>query len=781
MDRTKTSEKQDTPFLPANGERTPLAEKRAASLSDKAASQRGGDHADARHSGGRRSAKRKLVDEGDPKPIAPSRDHYLKEICPPEDEQSNKLPPVALEQSGTGRAAVDSQQTDAAIPASLPVAENDRLSYPGAVAVAGPGAPRNERGSSVVTIDDDEESGFRPPLLEAELVGNDDRSNIIRQLQEVVDQIQNAEPALQVQVLATDGGQIEETSIENEGHSQPNSSSKYDNSSNNCNPTKSKRSRRCVVISGLALVIVAIVLGVVLSQSNFGSDHTATAPPETASPTPNPEPSTPTSTPTQYPPVELEWFGQNAYFRASNVRATLVDGTTITFVDDELRPEKIDSGAEGEEISREDDWMEGGVERRVKFYFEPRPPALGFSAEEARLYGWYMQEARMYDVGGSDWVYWGSDYHDDEITMVQAPPEAPVFYCDYFELNYRLEGYSAPGGRFVAEQVMIGAYLESPYDIQSLDVFNPCEEQYPGEECQVIDGNVFCGANALTLGDFPNSTPVAPEDPCPTVHPDIPEEITLTPNTACFVVPDTGIEQYRLTIRTPVYGRYSISEGSMGYSWSAPADGIYYCVLGGTQIVFDEYIEGANVTVEAELLDPSSDCFSDYISFNGHVPIETPENGATSEVYWSSHRYYLHAAHFEYQVQGEEPVTMVNGTRIQVSGDPGDDTYCSIEVEWYMDGLEKRFFAYLYVNGPTWRIEEMRVYDNTEDWAYFENLGSTILGDLGACFTASDLTVSNAEGSEIRFENLTLATFLPWTDEAVLQECIGGDSMPHME
>lgn len=64
----------------------------------------------------------------------------------------------------------------------------------------------------------------------------------------------------------------------------------------------------------------------------------------------------------------------------------------------------------------------------------------------------------------------------------------------------------------------------------------------------------------------------------------------------------------------------------------------------------------------------------------------------------------------------------------------------------------------------------MRVYDATEEWAYFYN--PDIGGALDTCFTASNLTISNEEGSEVRFDSVRLAAFLPWNDESSFLDCI---------
>lgn len=290
----------------------------------------------------------------------------------------------------------------------------------------------------------------------------------------------------------------------------------------------------------------------------------------------------------------------------------------------------------------------------------------------------------------------------------------------------------------------------------------------------------------VTSSDYDGETPTssaqvgstAMVDECITLAKSSMTELTLslsTPSSNCFVVPGAASERYQLTIRNEVYGRYGIIGDTMGYAWNSPADGIFYCAQGGLTITFDEYVEGATVSVVADLVEEGNDCFSDFISFNGDVPpVETPPNGVTTEVYWPSHRYYLHAKHFEYKVVGEDPVTMENATRIDVSGDPGNDAYFSIEVIWHLNGLEKRLFAYINGGGdvPMWSIGEIRVYNEMEDWEYFDEAG-VVFGEYGACFTAENLTIANIRGSEVKFLGLTVAAGLPWADESSYFECIG--------
>jgi hypothetical protein len=244
----------------------------------------------------------------------------------------------------------------------------------------------------------------------------------------------------------------------------------------------------------------------------------------------------------------------------------------------------------------------------------------------------------------------------------------------------------------------------------------------------------------------------------------------------CFIVPGTSSDKYRLTIRNYVYGRFSIYDATgSGYAWNPNADGIYYCTQGGKTITFEEFPEtGATVTILAEKLEDSEECFSDFIGFDGILPVGTPGN--TTEIYWSSHRYYLKAASFEYQVAGEDaPVTMANGKNIDIGGDPGDEEYSAIEVTWDIDGKEKRFYGYLSASpdDDSWKMFEARVYDNTQEWKEFYN-PEGVNGSLEQCFKRDSLVISDGAGSEIRFQEVTLATFLPWENDVDFLNCIDG-------
>lgn len=249
----------------------------------------------------------------------------------------------------------------------------------------------------------------------------------------------------------------------------------------------------------------------------------------------------------------------------------------------------------------------------------------------------------------------------------------------------------------------------------------------------------------------------------------------------CFTVRGDLSENYRVKIWNHVYGRFEIGlvGGSIGYAWGPNADGIYYCARGGSVLAFDEFPtmdDGTpvRVSVSAEMK-PLEDCFSDYIAFDGIVPVKTTENGDSTEIFWSGHKYFLKASHFEYKVKDEDPITMKYGKSIVISGDPGNDEYISIEVEWIdaYDGKEKRFFGYIQSDGNTWNMYEARVYDATEEWVYFTNL-NVVSGSREECFYVKELILTNNNGDEVKFLDISLATFLQWGSQNKFYDCIDG-------
>eukprot|EP00529_Nitzschia_sp_RCC80_P012923 CAMPEP_0113507180 /NCGR_PEP_ID=MMETSP0014_2-20120614/36315_1 /TAXON_ID=2857 /ORGANISM="Nitzschia sp." /LENGTH=601 /DNA_ID=CAMNT_0000402747 /DNA_START=99 /DNA_END=1904 /DNA_ORIENTATION=+ /assembly_acc=CAM_ASM_000159 len=192
--------------------------------------------------------------------------------------------------------------------------------------------------------------------------------------------------------------------------------------------------------------------------------------------------------------------------------------------------------------------------------------------------------------------------------------------------------------------------------------------------------------------------------------------------------------------------------------------------------------------------DPSSsEAGSEENNEEDNDPAVTPpltfNSSSTTSVFWSSPRYVLEASNFEYTIQSQSPhqdtltqkesESMTGATNIMIDGDPGwnyenipvpelDYGYMSIEIEWLSstDGKDRRFFGYFSSNSTHYNMFEARVVNKyTGDWESFENLEGVISGPLGSCFTDESLVMTNQIGSQIRFDNITLAVFLPWQDK----------------
>jgi hypothetical protein len=242
-----------------------------------------------------------------------------------------------------------------------------------------------------------------------------------------------------------------------------------------------------------------------------------------------------------------------------------------------------------------------------------------------------------------------------------------------------------------------------------------------------------------------------------------------------------------LTMRNPVYGRYAVRAGGFGYSWAQNADGIYYCAdiaMTGDVFTFDEYpdisaTDNAPIvmTIDVEYVSNGDICNSGVISYGGVVPLDSPGNGDSTEIFWSSHKYYLGATHFEYALNGEEAVTMKNAAEVHIGGDPGSNERLTIEIRWLNEfGNEKRFNGYIDANDGMWTMSEARVYNAQGNLVQFNSTKEKVImkGEKDACFKADSLVVPNDNGDVLKFEQITLAAFLPWADESTFLECVHG-------
>lgn len=219
---------------------------------------------------------------------------------------------------------------------------------------------------------------------------------------------------------------------------------------------------------------------------------------------------------------------------------------------------------------------------------------------------------------------------------------------------------------------------------------------------------------------------------------------------------------------------------AVGYAWTAPDIGLTYCVDAGTDIAFTDFVEGSALSVTMELVPEDEECVSDTFMSSEDNPADTTSSDDNGSIRWSDTRYFLKADYFGYTVAGEETVTLRDPVNLAISGDPGGDDYMTVEVTWNdQSGRERRFYGYLESDGQAWTMFEARVYDNSGDWVTFASgppLSAEARGNRDECFQQESLVLStfdeNDRLSQVRFDNLTLATFLPWSDQNAMEECM---------
>jgi hypothetical protein len=101
---------------------------------------------------------------------------------------------------------------------------------------------------------------------------------------------------------------------------------------------------------------------------------------------------------------------------------------------------------------------------------------------------------------------------------------------------------------------------------------------------------------------------------------------------------------------------------------------------------------------------------------------------------------------------------------IEVSSDPGDATYRTLEATWHEHGVEMRLNLYFDGDAGTWWVNEIRVYDGTANpgWLYARGtffktaLGGTWSGDIDIPMTDAD--VAGRLPASVHFGGLTLAS-----------------------
>jgi len=270
----------------------------------------------------------------------------------------------------------------------------------------------------------------------------------------------------------------------------------------------------------------------------------------------------------------------------------------------------------------------------------------------------------------------------------------------------------------------------------------------------------------------------------------------------------------KVTIHTDEIGRYSILHAdpesfdddysaaftAVGYSWTAPSRGIYYCVSSGTNLTFNEYVQGATILVMVEVVPEDEVCESETMdameSGSGNHDDDVAEQDHS--ILWDSRGYYLRADYFSYTVAGEETVYFQDSENARVVGSRNGDSLITIEVSWENDGQEKGFYALVQgsltppdernegeqnIRRSSWRMTEARVLNNDQEWVSFNltipGASEHLFGFRNECYQKESVVLSALDDDDnlhqIHFYNLTFMPFVPWYDDysnqTAMDEC----------
>jgi hypothetical protein len=140
----------------------------------------------------------------------------------------------------------------------------------------------------------------------------------------------------------------------------------------------------------------------------------------------------------------------------------------------------------------------------------------------------------------------------------------------------------------------------------------------------------------------------------------------------------------------------------------------------------------------------------------------TTEDEDLNPVSWETNAVSLEADHFLIVADGDTFFANVSG--VEVSSDPGDSVYCSLEITWHEKDVEMRLYIYFYSDGVDWWSDEFRTYDGKTqaEWIYY--YGRFFESPVGTAFTGDFEEVSSDTGNtytgKVYFQSLTLQAFL---------------------
>jgi hypothetical protein len=136
---------------------------------------------------------------------------------------------------------------------------------------------------------------------------------------------------------------------------------------------------------------------------------------------------------------------------------------------------------------------------------------------------------------------------------------------------------------------------------------------------------------------------------------------------------------------------------------------------------------------------------------------------AGQSVDWKTNPVKLAADDFYIEADGVKYVADVQG--LEITSDPGDAAYSTLELAWYEHGNEMRLNMYFRSDGTNWWADEIRTYNGQQvsdtDWICYT--GVFFKSKLGSVFTGDvDLTcdTNNSFQGKIHFKGLELQPFL---------------------
>ena len=149
-----------------------------------------------------------------------------------------------------------------------------------------------------------------------------------------------------------------------------------------------------------------------------------------------------------------------------------------------------------------------------------------------------------------------------------------------------------------------------------------------------------------------------------------------------------------------------------------------------------------------------------FVDAGGGVAEETTETTtsqpADNAVNWQTETVSLSADNFYITANGQTFTADVDN--VSVGGDPGSDTYTTLEVEWEEHGVPMRLYMYFESDGSIWQAYEIRIYDGSPngEWIYYENPSFTT--PLGQAYQVMFFSRDN-NGNVLYFDNLRVQAF----------------------